>query len=227
MEAFAKLLEAIAALIGVVAWPLVVLVLLRAFRQPIAAFLAGIGEFSLKGGGFEASARKQAQQAAAVAATLSESRKGSSAENIAHEAQLAVDIIGNAATSRMMRNARDISILWVDDSPDKNKYERESIGALGAKIDLASSTEEALKMLTAANYDFVISDMGRPGDREAGYTLLDALKERRINVPFAIYTAGVSKDDRRIAEGKGAIGITSKASELFEIVLSTLKRTGI
>lgn len=227
MEAAAKLLEAVAALVSAIAWPVVMLILAMRFSKSISSFLAGLGELSFKGAGIEASARKHAQQAAVLAATVSEARKGSSPENIAHEAELASNVIGSAATARLLKSAKSVSILWVDDTPEKNKHERESISALGARIDLAASTEEAIRMLLERTYDFVVSDMGRPGDREAGYTLLDEMKAKKINTPIAIYTAGVNQADKNKAEKKGAAGITSKASELFEIIMSALRNGAI
>ena len=69
METTIKLIEALSKLLGVVAWPAVVLFILIRFNNPLRDLLSGIGEVSLKGAGFEASAkRKQAEAPAALAA---------------------------------------------------------------------------------------------------------------------------------------------------------------
>lgn len=54
-----SLIEAIAKLIGSVAWPCVVLYALIALREPLAKFLSDLSELRLKGGGFEASATRR------------------------------------------------------------------------------------------------------------------------------------------------------------------------
>jgi CheY-like chemotaxis protein len=63
--------------------------------------------------------------------------------------------------------------LWVDDFPNNNIYERQALEALGVNFVLATSTEEALKKISRQRFDAIISDMGRPPDSRAGYTLLD------------------------------------------------------
>jgi TIR domain len=66
------------------------------------------------------------------------------------------------------------SILWVDDRPGNNVLERQSLRQYGFEFDLAQSTLEALDSLRGRRFDLIISDMGRPPDPRAGYTLLDA-----------------------------------------------------
>jgi CheY-like chemotaxis protein len=39
------------------------------------------------------------------------------------------------------------SILWVDDRPANNIYERQAMEALGIRFTISTSTEEALQML--------------------------------------------------------------------------------
>ena len=74
------------------------------------------------------------------------------------------------------------------------------------------------------DFDVIISDMGRPPDSRAGYTLLDTLRSQEVQTPFIIYTG--SRDPRHVAESRrhGAIGCTNNPTELFEMVLSALGR---
>lgn len=53
------LIEAIAKLIGSIAWPLVALYALRVLGPGLAKFLSDLGELRLKGGGFEAAAMRR------------------------------------------------------------------------------------------------------------------------------------------------------------------------
>ena len=56
MHDTAVLLDAVAHLIGSIAWPLVVAFIVLLFRAPLARFLSNLSELRLKGRGFEASA---------------------------------------------------------------------------------------------------------------------------------------------------------------------------
>jgi CheY-like chemotaxis protein len=94
--------------------------------------------------------------------------------------------------------------------------------ALGIRFVLATTTEEALEKLNQQQFDAIISDMGRPPDPRAGYTLLDRLRSRRNQTPFIIYSN--SRDPEHIAESRrhGAIGCTNDSTELIEMVLSAI-----
>nr|WP_277881515.1 response regulator [Leptolyngbya sp. FACHB-17] len=114
--------------------------------------------------------------------------------------------------------------MWVDDYPNNNIYERQALEALGVNFVLATSTEEALKKISRQKFDAIISDMGRPPDSRAGYTLLDQLRSNGDQTPFIIYAG--SRNPEQVAESRrhGAIGCANNANELFEMVLSTLGR---
>ncbi|MGB5972000.1 MAG: response regulator, partial [Nodosilinea sp.] len=117
------------------------------------------------------------------------------------------------------------SILWVDDRPNNNIYERRALEALGISLVAATSTDEALKHLSRKRFDVIISDMGRPPDPRAGYTLLDKLQAAGDKTPFIIYAG--SRASKHVAESRqrGALGCTNNANGLFEMVLLALGRT--
>lgn len=117
-------------------------------------------------------------------------------------------------------------MLWVDDRPNNNIYERQSLSALGVSFVLASSTEEALDLLAKHRFDVVISDMGRPPDARAGYTLLDQLRASGNKTPFVIYAGSNASEHKAEARAHGAIGSTNRAAELFEYVLAAIDREG-
>nr|WP_242032926.1 response regulator [Oscillatoria sp. FACHB-1406] len=116
------------------------------------------------------------------------------------------------------------SILWVNDRPQCNINERRSLEALGIYLVLATSTEEALERVQKQHFDVIISDMRRPGDAEAGYTLLDKLRAIANHTPYIIYAGARSPEQLEEARKRGAIAATSRPNELFKIVLSALER---
>jgi CheY-like chemotaxis protein len=213
-----KLLDAATKLLGVVVWPAVVVFALVRFGSGIREFIATMGEFSLKAAGLDVSAkRKQVEAAAALGAAIQE-RTPSDAT--ASDARIAAKI----ATPQMIRRAERATVLWVDDRPRNNSYERQALEAVGITFVLATSTDEALKELRRRFFNVIISDMGRPPDAQAGYTLLDRLRAEGNQTPFIIYAG--SRALEHVAESRrhGADGCTNRPDELFEMVLSALAR---
>ena len=195
------------------------------FGRDFREFITSLGELSLKGAGFEASLkRKQAEAAAALTAAVVSRRPDAmvTPESAAREARIAGDVVAESITSRTLNRLLRSTILWVDDLPDNNIYERQSLEVLGISFVLAKSTEGALARVKYQHFDLIISDMGRPPDPRAGYTLLDSLRSAGNRVPFIIYSN--SRDPEHIAESRshGAIGCTNNPSELFEMVLHSL-----
>ena len=64
-------------------------------------------------------------------------------------------------------------ILWVDDRPENNTYERQAFEGVGLRFTLALSTDEAFERLAQTKYAAIISDMGRREGPREGYVLLD------------------------------------------------------
>ncbi|MBD2234455.1 response regulator [Phormidium tenue] len=222
-----KLFDAITKLLNVLIWPAIILFILVRFGQDLREFFSSLGELSLKGAGFEASLKKkQAEVVAALsAAAASKPDEDKTRESVAKEAMIAADIVADFVTPRAIRRASRSTVLWVDDNPNNNVYARQALEALGVSFVLAMSTDEALKKISRQRFDAIISDMGRPPDSRAGYTLLDKLRSSGDQTPFIIYAS--SRDPEHVAESRrhGAIGCTNNANELFEMVLSALGRT--
>lgn len=221
-----KLFDAITKLLSVLIWPGVILFIVIRFGQDLREFFSSLGELSLKGAGFEASLkRKQAEVVAALsAAAASNPDRDKTRESVAKEAMIAADVVAEVVTPRAIRRARRSTVLWVDDNPHNNSYERQALEALGVSFVLAKSTDEGLKKISQQRFDAIISDMGRPPDSRAGYTLLDKLRSSGDQTPFIIYAG--SRDPEHVAESRrhGAIGCTNNPNELFEMVLSALDR---
>lgn len=213
-----RLISAIAQLIGVLVWPLALVFFLVFFRDSLRSLISGLGEFSFKAPGLEASAKRQQVEAAAALGAAEAVRAPGHADRPVDPAGIAEAL----PSSRAQRRLQGARILWVDDRPDNNVFERKSLEALGIRIDLSTSTDDALELIRQRAYDLVISDMGRPPDARAGYTLLDALRHSGNNIPFLIYASSKAPEHVREARQHGAIGSTNSPQELITMVTAAL-----
>jgi CheY-like chemotaxis protein len=113
-------------------------------------------------------------------------------------------------------------VLWVDDRPNNNIYERAAMEKYGVQFVLAMSTDEAKNKLRNSRFDAIISDMGRPPDYRAGYTLLKAVRDSGIQTPYFIYAGSRAPEHVVEALRRGAQGTTNIAAELIEMVIHSL-----
>ncbi len=208
-------------LVGVLIWPAVVLLFLVFFRRPIGAFLSGLGELSFKAGGVEATAKRgQAVAAAALGAATVAREAGSDGEqNGVWDVREIADALPGPRAQRRLQGSR---VLWVDDHPGNNRFERQALEALNIQVDATTSTESALEMLPGPPYDLIISDMSRPPDPRAGYTLLDALANKGSRTPVVFYTGHQTSEQAAQARSRGAAGSTDSPQELVAIVTRIL-----
>jgi CheY-like chemotaxis protein len=228
IDEFVKLTEALSKLLGVLVWPALLAFVLVRFGPALKEFFSSLGEFTFKGGGFEATAkRKQAEAAAAlVAASVARPDADTTPESAAREAKEAAAVVAESVNARVIRRASEATALWVDDRPSNNIFERQSLEALGVSFVLATSTEEALDRLGKQKFDVIISDMGRPPDSRAGFTLLEKLRASGNQTPFIIYAGSNAPEHKAEARSRGALGSTNRASELFGYVLEAIRRVG-
>ncbi len=129
------------------------------------------------------------------------------------------------AASNIGREPADVwrrRILWVDDRPGNNVFERDVFESLGLTFDLALSTSEALERLAHSRYGAIISDMGRREGPREGYRLLEAVRAFDNATPFFVYTGSNAPEHKREAAERGAQGSTNIASELVEMVTQAL-----
>jgi CheY-like chemotaxis protein len=119
----------------------------------------------------------------------------------------------------VLRGAR---ILWVDDHPENNTYERQAMQALGAFVDIAKSSIEARSMMSQSRYDLLISDMDRDGVPDEGLRFLRQMHERNSS-PHTIFYIGHVDEDRGVPAH--AFGITDRPDELLHLVMDALERT--
>src|SRR5690606_17900531 len=120
------------------------------------------------------------------------------------------------------RRPQRFRALWVDDHPDNNRLERRALEAVGIDFTLATSTDEAMKLLEKHSFDVIISDMGRREGPEEGYVLLDKVRKLGRRTPFFTYAASNLPEHRKLAAEHGAQGTTNRPQELFEFVTAAL-----
>jgi CheY-like chemotaxis protein len=118
-------------------------------------------------------------------------------------------------------------ILWVDDRPDNNVYERHAFESIGIEFTLAMSTREALNLLSKRRFAAIISDMGRKEGPTEGYVLLDAVRANDQKTPFFIYAGSNASAHKKEAIDRGAQGSTNRVQELLDMVVEALQTNAL
>jgi CheY-like chemotaxis protein len=220
VDSFVRIVEALAKLAHEFMWPLVAIIIVWWFRKPLVHFFGSIREGSIKLGMLEL----QMKQAAAEAATTAEIEKeAGTAHTISFasgsgKSQRLVDWLMHVPLNELSGR----KVLWVDDHPENNALEVQSLNSLGIEVTVAESTADAMRALQGNEFDVVISDMARHDDDQAGYALLEKIRMLRPTTPLIIYSSSHTADQARSIVSSGAYGSTSKASELVELVVSAI-----
>ncbi len=115
-------------------------------------------------------------------------------------------------------------LLWVDDNPANNYYERMIFKSLSIGVDVARSTDGALALMENYPYQLVVSDMVRAEGFDAGLRLLGQLRAQNQPAPLIFYIGSV---DRSLPTPAGAFGICSRPDDLTHLVLDVLERTSL
>ncbi len=123
-----------------------------------------------------------------------------------------------SAANFIREGAPSPTILWVDDNPSNNVYERSAFESFGIKIVLSENTSQALKILSEREFDAIISDMGRREGQREGYVLLDALRAKGDETPLFFYASSSAPEHRRETAAHGGQGCTNDGEELFVMV---------
>ena len=113
-------------------------------------------------------------------------------------------------------------ILWVDDKPENNTYERNTLEQYGLVFTLALSTEQALKYMEYNDFALIISDMGRKEGKREGYVLLNEVRKKNKKIPFIIYAGSKRSEHIKETLEKGGQGCTNTPSELIDLVIKNL-----
>ena len=218
-----RLLETIAHLLSAVAWPAFALIAAWTIMPAVLRTMSDSENVSVDMFGFKAAFTKQKNLA--VTALVDAARVAVDGQAQADNPALVKDVVARAITPTSVKKLDGRKILWADDRPSNNSSARQAFEALGIRFDFALDTDEAIRLLSSQNFDLVISDMGRPPDAKAGYTLLEQLRSAGNSVPYVIYSSGGSDlENRAEARRRGALGSTNSSNDLFQIVTTELSR---
>jgi CheY-like chemotaxis protein len=112
------------------------------------------------------------------------------------------------------------AVLWVDDHPANNAYEQRVLTALGMRLELATSTAEALAKVGRSGYDVILSDMAR-STPDSGLGLLRKLRESGCGTEVVFY---VGRVDPSRPTPTGAFAIADRPGPLLHYVFDVLER---
>lgn len=162
--------------------------------------------------------------ASLAAATAKQSIENGNQETTQEQINSIVEIVSKTQRHKTKEANRKWKnkVLWVDDRPENNIYEREAFESQGLEFKIALSTNEAIEILKNNKYAVIISDMGRKEGAQEGYVLLEKLRKSGIRIPFFIYAGSNSPKHKLMALERGAQGSTNRAQELFEMVMSRI-----
>ena len=171
----------------------------------------------------EASVQQVEVAAALGAATAQKLNVQGLTGEAASETRSAAGRVAKLITHQTIQSVHARRILWVDDQPTNNSFEREALQALGFNILSARSTAEAVNTLQSEPpIDVIISDMSRPPDARAGFTLLSHLRAHGDNTPYVIYSGSVAPNQQTEAWRRGALGFTNWPDDLVILVLEAV-----
>ncbi len=127
-----KLLELFSSFLQIIIWPLIVLIIVFYLRTPLKRFLDDLIEVNLKAGPIETTAkRKQIIEAAASLGAATAHWQNAAQENQevldAEKTKDIAKVVDQLVTPRTSRQLEGALVLWVDDRPMNNAYERQAL----------------------------------------------------------------------------------------------------
>jgi CheY-like chemotaxis protein len=134
--------------------------------------------------------------------------------------------LSSGVSSNLKRKPPQLrTVLWVDDRPTNNVWERQALESYGVQFVLALDTAEAQRLVMEQGpFAAIISDIGRPEDKSAGMTLLKWMRTKKIDTPYFIYTSGgTAKLLRAVTHLRGAQGITADPDALVDMVVAATR----
>jgi CheY-like chemotaxis protein len=123
---------------------------------------------------------------------------------------------------------RAARVLWVDDRPSNNEFERKNLRPYGIVFDNVVSTAEAVEQLANEHYDLVITDLGRThsSDRSqtAGASFLKHPAVSQGGPPVIVYASRWALKQKDVLLRLGAQEVTASRQKLINSVLGLLGR---
>jgi hypothetical protein len=150
----------------------------------------------------------------------------------------AQELLGNAPELRVLAQAyyedssalrraqliapvlRGAKILWIDDHPEWNTLERQTLAEFDIVVIPVESTRSAIACLESESFDLVISDIVRAESATEGINALPALRAVGQGLAVIFYVGSVQG-----SVPTGAFGITAIPSELLHLCMDALERT--
>lgn len=162
---------------------------------------------------------KAHQQVAVAALVAASSKEGTSTANVQ-------EIVSSVSSTRFHNISSNAAwqrhILWVDDHPENNVYERTAFEAVGFSFSLSLNTEDALRQLESQRFAAIISDMSRKEGPKEGYKLLQAIREKQDKTPLFFYAGSNTPEHQRETIRNGGQGNTNDPSALFQMVTKAI-----
>jgi CheY-like chemotaxis protein len=112
-------------------------------------------------------------------------------------------------------------VLWVDDEPKGNAAERRILRDLGVVVANVTTTDAALERLRLDDFDLVITNQDRPGDRTAGSNLVAAMTAEGHPIAVIGY---IGRLDRSRGTPPGFRAMTDRPDELIHEVIDVAER---
>ncbi len=120
------------------------------------------------------------------------------------------------------------TVLWVDDLPDNNLHEVQTLKELGLQVVQLVTNQAATDRLRSGDLraHVVISDISRPDGQPNGLALLDEFADHDIDIPIIYYITRIDEGEPLPAanDGTTAFGLTNRPDELVHLVLDVLER---
>ena len=215
-------------LVQAISWPLVAVIAILFFGDAVKRLVASAENVTVKAGTSGIELGVERQKVEAIASLSAATARAEATEDAGHvvaaaDASAVIRTVNEAVKPGTIVRLAGARVLWVDDHPENNEYPRRALEALGIRFDLSTSTEDALERLKRQRYDAIISDMGRPGDPHAGYTLLGRIRDVGISTPFIIYAGSNLPEHKAETVRRGGYGTTNNALELFSLVIGAIQ----
>jgi CheY-like chemotaxis protein len=135
------------------------------------------------------------------------------------------------AVPRLAATPRSSRVLWVDDHPANNEWERRHLRPEGILFDNVVSTIEAIEQLSFSRYDLVITDLGRLGSsdrsRAAGTDLLSHPVISDGGPPVIVYASWMAVAQADALKARGAFGVAASQGDLYRLVHEALSRPAV
>lgn len=220
----------IISLIEAIIWPTFAVFFVIYFGDSLKKLINTISEFTLKAGpsGVEASVTRQLESAAMLGAASGQKKSSQESShsgeegNTDDEFRKILHAIARVSDPKISEELLTKKVLWVDDCLEENSYEQKALEVLGVQCSFSRNTEEAIAQIKASPYHAIVSDIERPPDDRAGYTLLEEIRRSGYYMPYILYDRTILPEHQSEAKRLGANGCTTKPTELFETIISSL-----